>query len=142
MRSQDVEAEITLHAEAGRQTAARSGYRSALEVRDGYLTSSVRMFPWILAGVLGTAAALNANGAGPRRPVPTDVPPGLDGVAAVAAGWMHVLALKSNGTVVAWGSNYSGQTNVPAGLSHVTAIGAGLAHSLAVTSDGRVVAWG
>src|SRR5205807_10459559 len=34
----------------------------------------------------------------------------------IAAGEYHSLALQSNGTVVAWGSNSSGQTNVPAGL--------------------------
>jgi len=41
-------------------------------------------------------------------------------------------ALKSNGTLVAWGYNYSGQTNVPAGLSGVKAIAAGGFHTLAL----------
>jgi transcriptional regulator of NAD metabolism len=70
------------------------------------------------------------------------VPAGLSGVTSIAAGTGHNLALKSDGTVVAWGDNSSGQINVPAGLSGVTSIAAGSAHSLALKSDGTVVAWG
>ena len=55
---------------------------------------------------------------------------------------MHSLALKSDGTVVAWGYNYYGQTNVPSGLTNVVAIAGGYYHSLALKSDGTVVAWG
>src|SRR5450759_1113525 len=36
----------------------------------------------------------------------TSVPAGLSGVSAIAAGGTHSLALRSNGTIVAWGSNY------------------------------------
>jgi alpha-tubulin suppressor-like RCC1 family protein len=77
------------------------------------------------------------------------VPPGLADVVAIAAGgdfWVtdsaHSLALKSDGTVVAWGCDLDGQVTVPAGLSGVTRIAAGRAHSLALKGDGTVVAWG
>jgi alpha-tubulin suppressor-like RCC1 family protein len=50
----------------------------------------------------------------------------------VAAGNEHSLAVTSEGQVLAWGLNNSGQTMVPAGDFH----------SLAVTSEGHVVAWG
>lgn len=71
------------------------------------------------------------------------VPAGLSGVSAIAAAGNHTVALKSDGTVVAWGLNASGQTNVPGGLSGVTAIAAGRGgHTVALKSDGTVVAWG
>jgi hypothetical protein len=74
------------------------------------------------------------------------VPEGLSDVTAIAAGGWHIeshsLALKSDGTVVAWGSNSYGETTVPAGLNGVTAISAGVYHNLALKSDGTVVAWG
>ena len=52
------------------------------------------------------------------------------------------MALKTDGTVVAWGLNSSGQTDVPAGLVDVAAIAAGGRHTVALKADGTVVAWG
>jgi alpha-tubulin suppressor-like RCC1 family protein len=66
----------------------------------------------------------------------------LTDIKSIAAGWHHSLALKYDGTVVAWGKNTSGQSTVPAGLSGVKAISGGELHSLALKSDGTVVAWG
>jgi Regulator of chromosome condensation (RCC1) repeat len=66
----------------------------------------------------------------------------LSGVVAIAAGWSHTVALKQNGSVVAWGGNWSGQTSVPAGLSGVVAIAAAGSHTVALKQDGSVVAWG
>jgi hypothetical protein len=43
-----------------------------------------------------------------------------------------MLALTSEGTVFAWGSNSVGATNVPSNLSNVTQISAGYFHSLAI----------
>src|SRR6185503_3877602 len=66
----------------------------------------------------------------------------LGNVVAVAAGGGHSLALKMDGTVVAWGWNSDGQVNVTAGLSDVVAIAGGYRHSVALKQDGTVVAWG
>jgi hypothetical protein len=65
-------------------------------------------------------------------------------VTAVAAGVNDSLALKADGTVVAWGCGFNngGQCSVPVGLSGVTAIAASWLHSLALKGDGSVVAWG
>ena len=52
------------------------------------------------------------------------------------------MALKQDGTVVAWGRNGDGQTRVPAGLSGVVAIAAAASHTVALKQDGTVVAWG
>ena len=70
------------------------------------------------------------------------VPPGLSNVRAFAVGSYHSLAVRSNGTVVAWGRHTGGETNVPASATNVIAVAAGDAHSLALRGDGTVIAWG
>ena len=52
------------------------------------------------------------------------------------------MALKNDGTVVAWGYNANGESTVPADLTGVAAIAAGGYHSVALKSDGTVVTWG
>ena len=51
---------------------------------------------------------------------------------AIAGGGGSSLALKSDGTVAAWGYNFYGQTTIPVGLSNVVAIAGGGEHSLAL----------
>ena len=75
---------------------------------------------------------------------------GLTGVKAISAGGRDGLALLSNGTVMAWGSNTVGElgngstvadSNVPVAVSCLTgvkAISAGGFHSLALLSGGTV----
>jgi uncharacterized repeat protein (TIGR01451 family) len=80
------------------------------------------------------------------------------GVIGIAAGGNHSLALKSDGSVLAWGFNKTGQlgnadpSNADQGVpvavsgfgigSGVIAIAAGVDHSLALKSDGTEWAWG
>jgi alpha-tubulin suppressor-like RCC1 family protein len=72
---------------------------------------------------------------------PQQLSVGQANVVAIAAA-DHIVVLKSDGTVVAWGPNDHGQTNVPAGLSNVVAVAAGAANSLALKADGTAVSWG
>ncbi len=79
--------------------------------------------------------------------------PMLTSVAQVAAGTSHSVALISNGTVYAWGTDMSGwlgngitrNSNVPTqvwSLSSIIQVAAGESHSIALKSDGTVWAWG
>ncbi|WP_170026325.1 Ig-like domain repeat protein [Actinomadura oligospora] len=87
-------------------------------------------------------------------PVWADVPSD-ESVTQVAAGGDHSLALTSEGHILVWGANKSGQlgpgpsdiqktpieNDMPNGVT-ITQVAAGASHSLALTSDGRVLAWG
>src|SRR5204863_339116 len=64
------------------------------------------------------------------------------GFVGVAAGGVHGLGVKADGSIVAWGGNSSGQTNVPPPNAGFIAVSAGLAHSLGLKADGSIVAWG
>jgi alpha-tubulin suppressor-like RCC1 family protein len=103
---------------------------------------------WWMQGVVGIT---------PQR----DTVPGLSNIISVAAGNLHNLALHSNGEVLGWGGNVSGELglgdtlsrNTPVripGLSNIVAISTGQnpalglfgSHSLALDRSGRVWAWG
>ncbi len=71
-----------------------------------------------------------------------NVPEVESGIAQIAAGGRHILALSSNGVIVAWGDNNAGQTDVPPDLVLVKAVAAGDSHSVALLADGSVRAWG
>ncbi|MBN8456687.1 MAG: cadherin domain-containing protein [Verrucomicrobia bacterium] len=68
------------------------------------------------------------------------MPAGLTGVVGVAAGFQHSVAVKSNGTVVVWGTNSSGQQNIPAGLGGVSRVHAGGDFTIALKSAPLTVA--
>jgi len=59
---------------------------------------------------------------------------------ALSCGYYHGLALRIDGTVVAWGFNRDGQCNVPSGK--FAAISAGSVVSVGIRPSGELVAWG
>lgn len=76
-------------------------------------------------------------------------PANLGDIVSVSAGgnaWFedaaHSLALRRDGTVIAWGCNLSQQASPPIDLIGVIDISAGRNHSLALRQNGTVVAWG
>jgi hypothetical protein len=72
-----------------------------------------------------------------------NVPPGLSNVVAVAAGALHSVALRADGTVVVWGgSSRTGEPNIPPGLIKVAGIDANGNLTLALRENGTVVGWG
>ncbi len=98
-------------------------------------------------GQLGNNVALESQA------LPVVVNPATE-IVAIAGGGSHSLALKQNGTVLAWGRDGSGQLGndaaledkpkpvAVAGLTSIVAISAGYGHSLALKSDGTVFSWG
>lgn len=70
------------------------------------------------------------------------VPAGLSGVTKISAGVSHFLAIKNDGSYVAWGDNTFGQTAGPAGITTAQAVAAGEKHSLLLLANGTVQAWG
>ncbi|MEU8543496.1 Ig-like domain repeat protein, partial [Streptomyces sp. NPDC048717] len=139
---------VNVHLPAGVELTAVSG--------GGYyslgLASDGRVLGW---GTNDSGQTGDGTTVDPRTtPVFTLLPDGVTAT-AIAAGFSHALALTSEGRVLAWGYNGSGQlgdgtttshstpveVHLPAGVT-VTAIGAGATDSMALASDGRVFTWG
>jgi hypothetical protein len=121
------------------------------------LNSDSTVWAWGLGqyGQLGDGNFYTTGNRGVATPVQVS---GLTAVTAIAGGYFHSLALKSDGTVWTWGWGAFGQlgdgnfylfpfygvaTPVQvSGLTTVTAIAGGGEHSLALKADGTVWAWG
>jgi len=121
------------------QAAAMGGYSvNVSNVYGGVTSSTASLRLWPLAGW------------GRDDYTQADIPGGLSNITAVAGGLYHTLALRADGTVVAWGaggtntgvSPQQGQAIVPSGLGTVVQISAGYYHNLALLADGTVRAWG
>jgi alpha-tubulin suppressor-like RCC1 family protein len=127
-------------------TQVSAGYRHSLG-----LATNGNIYAWgyNFLGQLGNGTTTDSH-----VPVLVLMPAGVT-FTQVSAGFIHSLALDSDGNAYAWGGNYSGQlgdgsntgsdvpvaVSMPAGVTF-TQVSAGVIHSLALDSDGNAYAWG
>lgn len=119
-----------------------------------YLTTVASEIPVNIHGVVNfharytLAVATKANGTVEIYDYQTDAykiasgATGKTNIVKAEVGESHCLALKADGTVIAWGDNTMGALNVPAGLTNVVDITATASGSIALKSDGSLVYWG
>lgn len=71
-------------------------------------------------------------------------PEGLTNVVQITSGNGCEVALKTDGTLLAWGNTDKGRINLPPGLSSIVQVNmnSGGIHGLALRENGEVVAWG
>ena len=107
-------------------------------------TANMKIICCLIIATAATAFAQTTNLPGPNvvawgspgGPVPAH----LTDAVAIAAGMHGSLAIRENGSVVAWGNE--DYLNVPADLTNAIAVSAHEVHCLALRADGTVVAWG
>ena len=127
--------------------AAGKNHSLAIGADEGQTAGSIRTWGYERDNIdLGSGYYVNYN---------IQIPPDGNDFVAVAAGDLHSLALRSNGSLVAWGanSNYWSKTirelygdygqvrNTPSDNGYI-AIAAGNFHNIAMKTDGTLVAWG
>ena len=134
-------------------TSSTGGIRRTPPVASGHAHSlAVKSDGTVWAWGTNDSGQLGDGTQGVDRSPPVLVS-GLTDVVSVSASGSNSLAVQSDGTLWAWGSNSKGQlgdgpttdslTPKPvSGLTGVVAVAAGNYHSLAVKSDGTLWAWG
>ena len=114
----------------------------------GLTASVVRQHTFVALGVaaLGIGSAASAQNVIGWGSNPTGhgiaAPTGLGAITQVSGGYGHLVALRSDGSLVCWGQNSSGQCNIPSNLGPLTTIDAGANHNIAIQSNGLIACWG
>ncbi len=139
-------------AETGVGTTVVSGFHHSCVLQ---ADSSVACWGRNQARQVGPNGLVTGDAATQFQATPVSVP-SLPNVSSVSAGDEHSCALKTDGTVWCWGSNFYGQlgistatvnidtptpTQVP-GVTNTISLTTGSFHTCAVKSDGSVRCWG
>lgn len=95
--------------------------------------------PWGLGSFLAVRQDGTVIGWGDNSWGETTPPASATNVVAVSCGYEHSLALRADGTVVAFGT---GAGTPPTDVTNVSAIAAGWNNSVVLRQDGTVVGWG
>jgi len=135
-----------------------AGSRHSMAIKtDGSLWA----WGWNRSGQLGNGGGGNVSDCvgWPVQTIPVKI---MDDVASVSAGTDHTMAIKTDGTLWAWGSNWSGEIGdgTASGrdenfniidnqryspvkvMDSVVAVSLGRSHSMAIRTDGSLWAWG
>lgn len=101
-----------------------------------------------LSNIVGLAAMLLTAACADRvtspldiRQISSSIVPEISSVGELSAGGYHACGLKTDGSIVCWGRNSSGQAAPPPGLIAVQ-VSAGQTHTCALKADGTIVCWG
>ncbi|WP_027086007.1 carboxypeptidase regulatory-like domain-containing protein [Cohnella panacarvi] len=129
-------------------TTPAKGMVAASDAKTVYLSSNGNVYVW----GRNTYGELGNGTTGGELRAPSGLPVLTDAI-AVESGDSHVLAIRRDGTVWAWGSNSSGQLGISSespstvpvqvpGLAGAIAVAAGNGYSLVLTDAGEVWAFG
>ena len=141
------------------QVSGLTGHGAVLDISGGGYMSAALMADHTLMiwgrnnqGQLGNGTTDDSD-IGQWTPVAVSQATGLTNIEAVSLGWMHVVALASDGTVWTWGDSPGGEpgnggstiTNLPVrvpGLTNIVQVSAGDGYTTALKADGMVWSWG
>lgn len=104
-----------------------------------HITCPVLAVIFALAGPAGAVSGSAIEAWGDRVILP---PTEMAGMVKVASTGDFNLALRGDGTLIAWGHNTHGECAVPASAGPFIDVAAGYHHGLAVTASGSIVGWG
>jgi alpha-tubulin suppressor-like RCC1 family protein len=130
-----------------------AGLTGVVEVTAGYNFSCAMLTDGTARCWGGNQFGEIGSGSAQRSAASPEAVAGLNGAAAVDAGWAHACAVLTDGTARCWGGNPSGQLGrgdlvdartpvAVAQLSGVVSISAGKTHTCAVMEDGTARCWG
>ena len=131
-----------------------SGITSAIAIAAGGKHNLALLANGSVVAWGANASGQLGNGGTASAATPVNVTGLGSGVSAIAAGGAHSLAIKADGTLVAWGDNAFGQLgdgtlsnrNTPVAVTvlgnRIARIAAGANHSLALKSGGALYTWG